>query len=100
MAEPAILTLGCADRPGITARVTAFLFERGCNILEAQQFNDRGENGGSDRFFMRIGFDPDGALREQLRTEFANFAEEFGMRWKIAQQNRPRRVLIMVSKAD
>lgn len=100
MAEPAILTLGCADRPGITAKVTAFLFERGCNILEAQQFNDRCENGGSDRFFMRVAFDPDGTSLAQLRPDFAAFAEEFGMRWKIGRQDRPRRVLIMVSKAD
>ncbi|MEM7665265.1 MAG: formyltetrahydrofolate deformylase [Pseudomonadota bacterium] len=100
MAEPAILTLGCSDRPGITARVTAFLFERGCNILEAQQFNDRCENGGSDRFFMRVAFDPDGTSLAQLRSDFAVFAEEFGMRWKIGRQDRPRRVLIMVSKAD
>ncbi|WP_375246945.1 ACT domain-containing protein, partial [Qipengyuania pacifica] len=41
MSEPLVLTLSCADRPGITARVTSFLFERGGNILEAQQFNDR-----------------------------------------------------------
>ncbi len=100
MAEPLVLTLGCDDRPGITARVTAFLFERGCNILEAQQFNDRGENGGSDRFFMRVAFDPDGTGREQLRDDFAAFADEFGMRWKLSQRDRPRRVLIMVSKAD
>ncbi|WP_298470113.1 formyltetrahydrofolate deformylase [uncultured Erythrobacter sp.] len=100
MAETVILTLGCPDRPGITARVTAFLFERGCNILEAQQFNDRGDNGGSDRFFMRVAFDPDGQSREQLRTEFTAFAEEFDMRWKLSLQDRPRRVLIMVSKAD
>ena len=35
MSEPLVLTLSCADRPGITARVTSFLFERGGNILEA-----------------------------------------------------------------
>jgi len=100
MSEPLVLTLGCDDRPGITARVTAFLFERGCNILEAQQFNDRCENGESDRFFMRVAFDHDGAGREQLREEFAALAGEFRMRWKLSLQDRPRRVLIMVSKAD
>ena len=54
MSDPFVLTLSCADRPGITARVTSFLFERGGNILEAQQFNDRM----SDAFFMRVEFDP------------------------------------------
>ena len=54
MAEPLVLTLSCADRPGITAHVTGLLFEHGGNILEAQQFNDRA----SDAFFMRVAFDP------------------------------------------
>lgn len=100
MGEPLILTLGCNDRPGITARVTAFLFERGCNILEAQQFNDRSNGEGEDRFYMRVEFDPDGASREDLRHAFADFANEFGMRWKLSLRDRPRRVLIMISKAD
>ncbi len=100
MADPLVLTLGCADQPGITARVAAFLFERGCNILDAQQFNDRSNGADADRFFMRVAFDPDGASSEQLRRDFAGFAEGFGMRWKLTSQDRPRRVLIMVSKFD
>jgi formyltetrahydrofolate deformylase len=100
VADPLVLTLGCADQPGITARVAAFLFERGCNILDAQQFNDRSNDQGDDRFFMRVAFDPDGASSEQLRQDFAGFAKGFGMRWKLTSQDRPRRVLIMVSKFD
>lgn len=96
MAEPLVLSLSCTDRPGITARVTNFLFERGGNVLEAQQFNDRE----SDAFFMRVEFDPDGTSRENLRADFAPIAAEFGMQWKLAQRDRPRRVMIMVSKFD
>jgi len=96
MAEPLILTLGCADRPGITARVTGFLFERGGNILEAQQFND--QEGGA--FFMRVAFDPGAAGRDELRTDFTALADEFGMKWTLARRDRPRRVLLMVSKFD
>ena len=96
MSKPLVLTLSCADRPGITARVTSFLFERGGNILEAQQFNDRS----SDAFFMRVEFDPGEASREMIRTEFAPIAAEHGMDWKLALRDRPRRVLIMVSKFD
>ena len=96
MADPLVLTLSCADRPGITARVTGFLFERGGNVLEAQQFNDRQ----SDAFFMRVEFDPAGADREVLRAEFATIAVEFAMEWKLALRDRPRRVMIMVSKFD
>ena len=94
--QPLVLTLSCADRRGITARVTGFLFERGGNILEAQQFNDAA----SGRFFMRVEFDPGDLGREAIRTEFAALAEEFGMEWQLALRDRPRRVLILVSKFD
>jgi len=100
VAEPLILTLACRDRPGITALVTGFLFDRGCNILDAQQFNDHSEAGGSDRFFMRVVFDPDGSTADGLRDEFAVLAVEFMMDWKIARADRPRRTIIMVSKFD
>ncbi|QIQ87785.1 formyltetrahydrofolate deformylase [Erythrobacter sp.] len=95
-----ILTLSCADRPGVTARVTAFLFERGCNILEAQQFNDRSGSAAGDRFFMRVAFDPDGTTVGQLEADFAGFAQEHAMDWKMVRQDRPCRVIIMVSKFD
>ena len=100
MAEPLVLTLACPDRAGITARVTGFLFERGANILDAQQFNDRAEAGGSDRFFMRVVFDPDGSTPETLRADFAALAEDFGMEWKMAREDCPRRTIILVSKFD
>ncbi len=96
MSEPLVLTLSCADRPGITARVTSFLFERGGNILEAQQFNDRT----SDAFFMRVEFDPGQSSPETIRSDFAAIAGEHAMDWKLARRDRPRRVLIMVSKFD
>lgn len=96
MAEPLVLTLSCADRPGITARVTSFLFERGGNVLEAQQFNDQT----SGAFFMRVEFDPGEAKREVLREEFAPIAAEYTMRWKLVLRDRPRWVLILVSRFD
>jgi len=96
MSEPLVLTLDCADQPGITARVTAFLFERGCNILDAQQFRDET----SDRFFMRVAFDPTGTTSEELRGAFAKLAREYTMDWEIVAEARPRRVIIMVSKGD
>lgn len=100
MAAPLLLTLACPDRPGITARVTGFLFERGCNILDAQQFNDRAGNGGGERFFMRVVFDPDGTSAETLRAEFASLASDYAMAWKMVREDRPRRTIILVSKFD
>ena len=96
MSQPLVLTLSCADRPGITARVASFLFERGGNILEAQQFNDRQ----SDAFFMRVEFDPGQTSRESIREDFTPLADELGMQWKLALRDRTGRVLIIVSKFD
>ena len=48
-----VLTLSCADRPGIVHAVATFLMEHGGNIRESQQFGDQ-EHG---RFFMRIDFE-------------------------------------------
>lgn len=96
MTEPLILALSCADRPGIVARVTGFLAHMGCNIIEAQQFNDLVE----DKFFMRVAFDPRVADREEVREGFGPIAHEYGMAWSMLRQDRPRRVLLMVSKFD
>ncbi len=91
-----ILSLSCADRPGIVAAVSTGLFEAGCNILEAHQFDDPD----TGRFFMRVRFSklPDVAL-ESLHSGFEDTAERFGMSWRGALGSR-RRVVIMVSKLD
>ncbi|MCB2061543.1 MAG: formyltetrahydrofolate deformylase [Novosphingobium sp.] len=96
MAEIQTLTLSCADRPGITARVTGYLFEQGGNVYEAQQFNDLED----DRFFMRVAFDPGATDPEALRAGFAAIAGEYGMRWQLSSQLRARKVAIMVSRFD
>ncbi len=96
MAEPLILALSCKDRPGIVARVTGYLAQAGGNIIEAQQFNDRAQ----DKFFMRVAFDPSAADREDIREGFGPIAHEYGMAWSMQRRDRPRRVLLMVSKFD
>lgn len=40
MTKDFIITLSCADRPGIAARVTTIIYRNGGNILEASQFED------------------------------------------------------------
>lgn len=87
-----ILTLSCPDRPGIVARVSTFLFERGCNILDAQQYDDEE----TDRFFMRVVFDP-GEGAEALREGFEPIAAGYAMRWTLRPTSEKRRVMILVS---
>ncbi|WP_066683664.1 formyltetrahydrofolate deformylase [Caulobacter sp. CCH9-E1] len=91
-----ILTLSCPDQRGIVAKVSAFLFERGCNILDAQQFDDQ-ETG---QFFMRVVFDADGADRAALREEFSALAEPLKMKWTLRNRADRYRVLLLASKFD
>jgi formyltetrahydrofolate deformylase len=90
-----ILSIACPDRRGIVAEVTRFLFERNCNILDSQQFGDRG-NG---RFFLRVHCLSEGGIGiAWLEKEFAAIAEKFAMQAQFFDSARKTRVLIMVSK--
>jgi formyltetrahydrofolate deformylase len=91
-----ILTLSCDDRPGIVARVSALLFERGANILDAQQYNDQ-ETG---RFFMRVVFDPGAEGSEFWRAAFEPLAGEYAMTWTVRGRKERRRVMILASQTD
>jgi predicted amino acid-binding ACT domain protein len=64
-----ILTLSCLDQRGIVHRVSGFLAEHGCNIIDSAQFGDSE----SQLFFMRVHFareDRD-VSDELLRADFA-----------------------------
>ena len=91
-----ILTLSCADLPGIVARVSALLFQRGANILDAQQYDDE-ETG---RFFMRVVFDPGAAAADDWRTAFQPLADEYAMTWALRGRKERRRVMILASQQD
>jgi formyltetrahydrofolate deformylase len=90
------LTLSCPDRRGIVAKVSTFLFERGGNILDAQQYDDP-ETGA---FFMRVVFAPDGADAGSLREEFTVLADEMAMRWTLRDPSQRYRVMILTSRSD
>lgn len=91
-----ILTLSCPDQRGIVAKVSAFLFERACNILDAQQFDDQ-ETG---QFFMRVVFDADGADHQALRADFTVVATALSMKWTLRDRTDRYRVMILASKFD
>ncbi|WP_153005334.1 formyltetrahydrofolate deformylase [Aureimonas ureilytica] len=93
-----ILTLSCANRPGIVAAVSRHLYDNGADIREAHQFDDP-ETG---RFFMRVRFAiVESVVRvESLTTAFSAIAERFGMDWRIAANDARQKVLILVSRFD
>lgn len=91
-----ILTLACPDAKGVVFRVSQFLFERGCNILDSAQFGDED----TGLFFMRVHFDApiqdsEGALTES----FSAIAGALSMRYEIQPRARRTRTLVLVSKA-
>ncbi|KAB0267852.1 formyltetrahydrofolate deformylase [Microvirga brassicacearum] len=93
-----VLTLSCPNRPGIVAAVATYLYESGCNILDAQQFDDVP----TDAFFMRVVFNRlDGARAISVIMErFTEVAERFGMDWSIRDRAERRRVMLLASKTD
>ena len=96
MKQEFVMTLSCADRPGLVANVTTRLSELGGNIRESQQFNATE----SDRFYMRIGFDCPNATPASLEAGFASLVERFGMAFSVRATAERRKVLMLVSKFD
>jgi formyltetrahydrofolate deformylase len=92
-----VLTLSCPNRPGIVAAVSTYLFEAGCNILDAQQFDDTLTN----LFFMRVVFNPlESCDADALQGGFVAVAARFGMTWTMRDRAQPRRVMLLASKFD
>jgi formyltetrahydrofolate deformylase len=90
-----VLSVSCPDRRGIVAEVTRFLFDHNCNILDSQQFGDRG-NG---RFFMRVHCLSEGGIGiAWLEKEFAPIAQTFAMDAKFFDSAKKTRAVIMVSR--
>jgi formyltetrahydrofolate deformylase len=94
------LQIACADRPGIVAAVTRFLFEHGANVTELDQHSTDPAGG---RFFMRVEFQtPQLDLTgESLRQRFDDaVARHFGMEWRINFGARRPRMALLMSKHD
>ncbi|HHW4678852.1 MAG TPA: formyltetrahydrofolate deformylase [Xylella sp.] len=90
-----ILTLSCPDRTGLVYRISGALFSTGCNILDAQQFGDKG----SDRFFLRVHFDVDeNTSLVPLENQIKMLAYTYAMHWQLNDAKRRTRLLVLVSK--
>ncbi len=97
-AAQVVLTLSCPDKHGIVAAVSTFLFQQGCNIIDAQQYGDLA----TGVFFMRVGFDVglNGATVQSVTEQFEPIATSFGMKWTMRARETKKRVMILVSKFD
>lgn len=99
MESPATLTalLHGPDQPGLVARVSGWIFERGGNILHADQHRDM-EAG---IFFQRVEWIPAADADLAAAAEvFRAFATTLGMQAQVAGSRHRPRVALFVSKAD
>jgi formyltetrahydrofolate deformylase len=94
MKDSAVLLIDCPDRKGLVARVSGLLYERGANILHADQHIDRDLG----LFFMRVEFSLDGFDLEAFRLAFTPLAIELGMNWKLTANTRRPRVALFCSQ--
>jgi formyltetrahydrofolate deformylase len=94
------LLIACADRPGIVAAVSRFLFERGANIVSSHQHSTDPSGG---RFFLRTEFfleslaGSEDAFEELFERQVAS---AFQMDWRIRHWGERQRVAILVSGQD
>lgn len=92
-----IITLACADRPGIVAAVTTEIAAIGANIAESNQFWDRLSN----RLFMRIAFTaPETVSKDTVERALKPVIDRFDMKTKLVDGDRKPKIVIMVSKFD
>jgi formyltetrahydrofolate deformylase len=93
------LLIACADRPGIVAAVSGFLFERGANIVDSHQYSSDPSGG---RFFLRTEFFLEEPFaRDAFQQAFAaEVGERFAMEWEMRWWGQRRRLAILVSRHD
>jgi formyltetrahydrofolate deformylase len=94
------LLIQCPDRPGIVSAISTFLTKAAANIVTLDQHATEEEGG---MFFQRTEFRLPGlpAARDELERAFAaEVADEFGMEYRLTEAAKPKRVAILVSKAD
>jgi formyltetrahydrofolate deformylase len=127
MNDSAVLLIDCPDRKGLVARVSGLLYERGANILHADQHQDHDLG----LFFMRVEWalaatgdaasnspsaettasSPAGEIGraapqaakeafdlDGFRAAFAPLAAELGMRWQLSSSARRTRVALFCSQ--
>ena len=101
MKDTAVLLIDCPDRKGLVARVSSLLYERGANILHADQHQDHDLG----LFFMRVEWGLADANPSAppfdlaaFRAAFAPLAIELGMRWQLTSSSRLPRVALFCSQ--
>jgi formyltetrahydrofolate deformylase len=118
MKDSAVLLIDCPDQKGLVARVSSLLYQRGANILHADQHQDHDLG----LFFMRVEWALNGSAvgdelpaasaqnsskippsagpfdLEGFREAFAPLARKLGMRWKLSSGAQQPKVALLCSQ--
>ncbi|WP_051143188.1 formyltetrahydrofolate deformylase [Humibacter albus] len=89
-----VLTLVCADRPGIVHDITGAVVQARGNITESQQFS----SADTGRFFMRLQIQSP-ADRAEFESALLPVTQRYDMAYTLDTVGRPLRTLVLVSKA-
>ena len=94
-----VLTIACADRPGIVHAVSGGIVTAGGNIVEAHQFSSLD----TGRFFQRIQIETAAADAESdravIESALAPVMDRLRAEWTLVPRDRPIRTLVLASKA-
>ncbi|MCX7523341.1 formyltetrahydrofolate deformylase [Microbacterium sp. STN6] len=89
-----VLTLVCADQPGIVHAVSGAIVSSGGNITESQQFS----SADTGRFFMRLQVESP-AERDEIEAALAPVTRRYDMTWSLDVVGRRMRTLVLASTA-
>ena len=89
-----VLTITCADQPGIVHAISGAIVEAHGNITESQQFS----SDDTGTFFMRLQVESS-IDRDSFERALAPIADRYGMQLKLDVVGRPLRTLVLVSTA-
>ncbi len=89
------LTVTCPSTRGIVAAIANYLADKGCNITDSSQFDDKQ----TGNFFMRVSFSSEqGKELPELEEGFGGLAGEFDMDFTFHNESEKMKVVIMVSR--
>ena len=91
-----VVTLKCADMPGIVRATSTAIVALGGNILENDQFTDPV----TGQFCMRTRFESESTDEEHVRSTLEHDLEAFSPTLGVRQEDTLRRALVMVSTYD
>lgn len=94
----ATLLISCPDQKGITASITAFVYENNGNIEHADQHIDFESN----TFFMHIQWSLEGfkLAKADISKDFLPLAEKFKMKWALYFDDATPRVAVFTSDSS